>query len=97
MPTRKEPMTLGGSWLGLVNPGLALASPSALAVGWLTSERFRRRGSQKALLKHRINLAADLGLENLYTDVEFGSVSHDNMEKLEFPTVFLNSLWTKVG
>jgi len=61
-----------------------------------TFERFRGKGIQKALLKHRINAARKQGLERLYTDVEFGSVSHNNMEKLGFRNVFINSFWMKL-
>lgn len=56
---------------------------------------FREKGSQKALLMYRINKAKELGLEKLYTDVEFGSISHNNMQKLGLETVFVNSYWTK--
>jgi hypothetical protein len=61
-----------------------------------TFEKFREKGIQKSLLMHRINKAKQLGLEKLYTDVEFGSVSHNNMESLGFKTVFINSFWMKV-
>lgn len=61
-----------------------------------TFDKFRRNGIQKSLLRHRINKAKELGLDNLYTDVEFGSVSHNNMEKLGFRTVFINSFWMKL-
>lgn len=47
------------------------------------------------MLAHRISRAVEAGLEKLYTDVEFGSVSHNNMEKLGFRTVFINSFWMK--
>lgn len=58
-----------------------------------TFEAFRGRGCQKALLKHRINHAAQLGLETIYTDVEFGSASHENMVRMGFETVFLNTFF----
>lgn len=60
-----------------------------------TFEDFREKGSQRTLLKYRINKAKELGLEKLYTDVEFGSISHNNMKKLGFETVFVNSYWMK--
>ncbi|WP_352408144.1 hypothetical protein [Acetoanaerobium noterae] len=47
------------------------------------------------MLKYRINKAKELGLDRLYTDVEFGSISHNNMKKLGFETVFVNSYWMK--
>ena len=62
-----------------------------------TFDKHRGRGVQKALLAHRINKAVEAGLENLYTDVEFGSVSHNNMEKMGFRTVFINSFWMKLS
>ncbi|WP_188455705.1 GNAT family N-acetyltransferase [Virgibacillus oceani] len=61
-----------------------------------TFEDFRGMGSQKALLMYRINKAKELGLEKLYTDVEFGSISHNNMQKLGFETVYINSYWMKL-
>lgn len=60
-----------------------------------TFEEFRGMGSQKALLMYRLNKAKELGLETIYTDVEFGSISHNNMKKLGFETVFVNSYWIK--
>lgn len=60
-----------------------------------TFEKFRGKGIQKSLLIHRINKAKELGLEKLYSDVEFGSISHNNMETLGFKTVFINSFWKK--
>ncbi|CAH2213172.1 GNAT family N-acetyltransferase [Tepidibacter aestuarii] len=62
-----------------------------------TFKGFRGKGGQTALLKYRINKAKELGLEKLYTDVEFGSISHNNMEKLGFKTVFINSFYTKLN
>ncbi|AIQ66110.1 hypothetical protein PSTEL_26345 [Paenibacillus stellifer] len=58
-----------------------------------TFEEFRGRGCQTALIGHRLSAAAELGLENVYTDVEFGSVSHANMEKAGFRTAFINTFW----
>lgn len=60
-----------------------------------TFERFRGRGVQKDLLRHRINEAIRYGLKVLCTDVEFASISHNNMAKAGFKTVFINSFWTK--
>lgn len=61
-----------------------------------TFEKFRGKGVQKVLLKHRINKALELGIKKLYTDVEFGSISHNNMEKLGFKTIFINSFFIKI-
>lgn len=58
-----------------------------------TFEAFRGRGVQKALIDYRMIQAEKLGLERLYTDVEFGSVSHQNMERSGFRTVFLNAFY----
>lgn len=60
-----------------------------------TFEEFRGMGCQTALLLYRIKEAKEKNLVNIYTDVEFGSISHNNMEKLGFKTVFINSFWTK--
>ncbi|MDQ6418879.1 GNAT family N-acetyltransferase [Paenibacillus sp. LHD-117] len=57
---------------------------------------FRGRGCQSALLKARMHDAAELGLKRLYTDVEFGSVSHGNMEKAGFRLAYVNTIWLKI-
>ena len=60
-----------------------------------TFEKARGLGCQKKLLTHRINEAIKLGLESLYTDVEFGSISHNNMKKLGFKDIYTSSFWVK--
>jgi GNAT superfamily N-acetyltransferase len=60
-----------------------------------TFPEFRGKGVQTALLTQRIREAKEMGIINLYTDVEFGSISHNNMEKLGFKTIFINSFWIK--
>lgn len=60
-----------------------------------TFPAFRGRGCQTALLKHRLSIACERGLEAVYTDVEFGTVSHSNMERVGFRTVFMNTFWMK--
>jgi len=60
-----------------------------------TFEKARGLGCQKILLTHRINEAIKLGLENLYTDVVFGSISHNNMKKLGFKDIYTSSFWAK--
>ncbi|WP_163103371.1 GNAT family N-acetyltransferase [Peribacillus alkalitolerans] len=55
----------------------------------------RGRGVQKALLHHRLQIAQKLGLRKVFTDVEFGTISHDNMVKLGFQTIYMNSFWMK--
>lgn len=60
-----------------------------------TFEKARGLGCQKILLTHRINEAIKLGLESLYTDVVFGSISHNNMKKLGFKDIYTSSFWAK--
>jgi hypothetical protein len=60
-----------------------------------TFKSFRGRGCQSALLRYRLSDAVKLGIKTVYTDVEFGSVSHGNMEKAGFKTAFLNTFWIK--
>ncbi|MBO9131485.1 GNAT family N-acetyltransferase [Bacillus sp. 165] len=60
-----------------------------------TFEQYRGQGCQTALIHHRIQAARQLGLVHLYTDVEFASTSHNNMLKIGFNTVFVNSFWIK--
>lgn len=61
-----------------------------------TFPAYRGKGVQKALLYHRLQVAKEMGLTKIYTDVEFGSASHNNMLKLGFKSVFQNSFWMKV-
>lgn len=61
-----------------------------------TFEEYRNKGIQKELLKYRVNKARELGLTKLYTDVEFGSISHNNMSKLGFETAYINTFWMKI-
>lgn len=60
-----------------------------------TFPEYRGKGVQKALLKLRIKVSKEMRLKKLYTDVEFGSISHNNMQKLGFKTIFINSFWIK--
>jgi hypothetical protein len=60
-----------------------------------TFKSFRGRGCQLALLRHRLSDAVKLGVKTVYTDVEFGSVSHGNMEKVGFKTAYLNTFWIR--
>jgi GNAT superfamily N-acetyltransferase len=56
---------------------------------------FRGKGLQTALIHHRLEVAKDLDLEMVYTDVEFGSTSHNNMVKTGFQLVYVNSFWMR--
>lgn len=58
---------------------------------------YRRRGVQTALVRHRLQTAAALGLKRVYTDVEFASASHSNMLKGGFELVYLNAFWMKTA
>ncbi|EIT86154.1 acetyltransferase [Fictibacillus macauensis ZFHKF-1] len=52
---------------------------------------------QKALLHHRMNVAHQKGITALYTDVEFGSITHQNMMDDGFSTLCINTLWKKLS
>lgn len=84
---------LGGEVAGMGS--LFISGQEGYIANDFTFEKFRGKGIQKSLLIHRINKAKELGLEKLYTDVEFGSISHNNMETLGLKTVFINSFWNK--
>lgn len=60
-----------------------------------TFEKLRGFGCQKALLAHRVNEAVKFGIHVLYTDVAFGSISHNNMKKLGFSDVYTSSFWAR--
>jgi GNAT superfamily N-acetyltransferase len=56
---------------------------------------FRGKGLQTALIDHRLQVAKEMDIETVYTDVEFGSTSHNNMAKIGFQLVFVNSFWMR--
>lgn len=58
---------------------------------------FRGKGCQSALVRHRLQVADKMGLANVYTDVEFGTISHNNMLRAGFQTMLLNSFWMRSG
>ncbi|CAH1220502.1 hypothetical protein PAECIP111892_04854 [Paenibacillus auburnensis] len=58
-----------------------------------TFPAYRGKGCQSSLIKHRLAEAVRLGCKAVYTDVEFGSSSHANMERAGFRTAFLNTFW----
>ncbi|WP_143812984.1 GNAT family N-acetyltransferase [Paenibacillus sp. XY044] len=60
-----------------------------------TLPAYRGRGCQTALICHRLSEAKRTGLSKVYTDVEFGSPSHDNMLVQGFSHVFTNSFWVR--
>lgn len=90
---RNYMLTIGGEPAAMGS--LFLHGPEAYLANDYTFEAFRGRGCQTALLRHRLAAAAELGAEDIYTDVEFGSVSHNNMGKAGFETVFVNTFWVK--
>jgi GNAT superfamily N-acetyltransferase len=56
---------------------------------------FRGKGLQTALIQHRLEVAKEMDLEMVYTDVEFGTTSHNNMVKIGFQLVYINSFWMR--
>ncbi len=85
---------IGGSAAGIGS--LFISGEEGYIGNGFTFEEYRNKGIQKELLKYRVNKAKELGLTKLYTDVNFGSISHNNMRKLGFETVYINSFWMKV-
>ncbi|WP_374954637.1 hypothetical protein [Paenibacillus sp. AR247] len=60
-----------------------------------TLPAFRGRGCQTALIRHRLSEAKRTGLSIVYTDVEFGSPSHNHMLVQGFRHVYTNSFWVR--
>ncbi|WP_175498663.1 GNAT family N-acetyltransferase [Paenibacillus sp. NFR01] len=84
---------LGGHAAGMGS--LFMTGTAGYLANDYTFPDYRQRGIQSALLHRRITEAADLGLTALYTDVEFGTPSHDNMQRAKFRTVYMNGFWVK--
>ncbi|OXL83823.1 hypothetical protein BCV73_12495 [Paenibacillus sp. SSG-1] len=60
-----------------------------------TLPAFRGRGCQTALIRHRLSEAKRMGLSTVYTDVVFGSSSHNHMLVQGFRHVYTNSFWVR--
>lgn len=60
-----------------------------------TVPEFRGRGLQSSLLRHRAAVAASSGAELVYSQAEFGSTSHRNMERLGLRVLCTRSIWTR--
>ena len=60
-----------------------------------THPDFRGRGLQTALLRHRAQVAAESGVELIYSQAAFGSVSHRNMERIGLRVLCTRSIWTR--
>ena len=60
-----------------------------------TKPEARCRGVQSALLAARLNAAAAAGAEPIFTDVEHGSQSHANCERIGFRAVTVNTIWER--
>lgn len=60
-----------------------------------TLPAFRGQGCHAALLSARLQAAAALHLEMVFTDVAFGSQSHHNCERAGFGVITVNTVWTR--
>jgi ribosomal protein S18 acetylase RimI-like enzyme len=60
-----------------------------------TDPDFRGRGLQTALLRHRCVVAARSGAELIFSQAEFGSTSHRNMERVGLRVLCTRSIWTR--
>jgi GNAT superfamily N-acetyltransferase len=98
-------------WLGQPDWRLYLArvdgKPAAAAklflhdrVGYFadaaTRPDHRGRGLQTALLRHRAAVAAQMGVELIYSQAAFGSASHRNMERIGLRVLHTRAIWTKL-
>ena len=68
---------------------------AAFLANAFTRPEFRRAGHQTALLRARLAHAAALGLDHVFTDVEHGSQSHVNTERVGFRTTTITTIWTR--
>lgn len=62
-----------------------------------TRPEARSRGVHAALLAARLNAAAEAGVAQVFTDVEHGSQSQANCERLGLRTVTVNTIWERQG
>jgi GNAT superfamily N-acetyltransferase len=70
-------------------------------VGWLAGDstlpRFRRRGIQQEVQRHRLHLASEAGCELAVTEATPGSASQRNMERLGFRLAYTHVEFAKVA
>lgn len=68
-------------------------------VGWLSGDstlpRYRRRGIQQAIQRHRLQLARDAGCDLAVTEATPGGASQRNMERLGFRIVYTHVEFVK--
>ncbi len=65
----------------------------ATLAGAATQDRFRGRGIQTALLRHRIKDAAELGAEIVVSRCAMGSKSERNLRRAELRLAYHKSVW----
>lgn len=70
---------------------------SAFLANAFTRPEYRGAGHQTALLHARLRHAARLGLTDVFTDVEHGSQSHRNTERVGFRTTTITTIWTRTA
>jgi GNAT superfamily N-acetyltransferase len=68
---------------------------TAFLANAFTRPEFRRQGHQTALLHARLHHAAALGLGDVFTDVEHGSQSHMNTDRVGFRTATITTIWAR--
>ncbi|RCX20569.1 acetyltransferase (GNAT) family protein [Fontibacillus phaseoli] len=86
------------AWIGEEPAGMCslfIRGEEGYAANDYTFPEFRGHGCQSALIRQRIRTAKAMGIKKMYADVEFGSISHNNMLRAGFSTVFVNSFWMK--
>lgn len=85
-----------GAVIGLSTMFMGLAGGGTAFLGnSYTRPEARGRGVHSALISARINAAASLGVRHIFTDVEHGSQSHANCERVGFRTASVNFIWQR--
>jgi N-acetylglutamate synthase-like GNAT family acetyltransferase len=60
-----------------------------------TLAAYRGKGAHSSLLHARLQLACEMQLTHVFTDVEPASQSHRNCERCGFRLLSVNSIWTR--
>lgn len=58
-----------------------------------TAPRFRRRGCQSALIRRRLEDAAEFGCDLVCSQAAFGSTSHHNLERAGLRLAYTKAIW----
>jgi hypothetical protein len=76
---------------------LHLCNGTAFLGNTFTREQYRRNGHHLSLLAIRLQYANSVGVSRIYIDVEYGSQSQRNCERVGMRNITINTIWVKTS